>query len=90
MLQMCNYMFSMVIHGSLLPPKRSWPSIFSCKGSPQNSCIGLNSQQCHLLKCLLDDFVEIFSATDENCKQTRLAQHFINISFAQLICLQPR
>ncbi|KAJ8364795.1 hypothetical protein SKAU_G00136260 [Synaphobranchus kaupii] len=55
----------------------------------QCSSDGLDSQQRHQLKLLLDDYVEIFAARNEDCKQTGLVQHAIETGSAQPIRLRP-
>lgn len=51
----------------------------------QRSSDGLNSHQRLQLKRLLDDYVDIFAARDEDCSQTGLVQHAIETCDAQPI-----
>ncbi|KAJ8353689.1 hypothetical protein SKAU_G00212560 [Synaphobranchus kaupii] len=55
----------------------------------QHSSDGLDSQQRHQLKLLLDDYVDIIAARDEDCRQTGLVPHAIETGSAQPIRLCP-
>ena len=55
----------------------------------QRSSDGLNPQQHHKLKCLLNDYRDIFAARDEDCRQTGLVQHTIETGSALPIRLRP-
>ncbi|XP_042073272.1 uncharacterized protein LOC121813519 [Haplochromis burtoni] len=55
----------------------------------QRSSVGLNVDQRQRLRCLLDENVDIFAASDKDCRQTSLVQHTIDTSSAQPIRLRP-
>ena len=55
----------------------------------QRSSDGLEPQQRLQLKRLLDDYMDIFAARDEDCRQTGLVQHAIETRDAQPIRLRP-
>uniref|UniRef100_A0A669DN06 ribonuclease H n=1 Tax=Oreochromis niloticus TaxID=8128 RepID=A0A669DN06_ORENI len=55
----------------------------------QRSSVGLNVDQRQRLRCLLDENVDIFAASDEDCRQTGLVQHTIDTGSAQPIRLRP-
>ncbi|CAI5637478.1 unnamed protein product [Oreochromis niloticus] len=55
----------------------------------QRSSIGLNVDQRQRLRCLLDENVDIFAASDKDCRQTGLVQHTIDTGSAQPIRLRP-
>ncbi|KAL0972692.1 hypothetical protein UPYG_G00193550 [Umbra pygmaea] len=49
---------------------------------------GLNPQQQQEVKCLLNEYTDIFAAKDEDCTQTGLVQHAIETGSAQPIRLR--
>uniref|UniRef100_A0A669CP14 ribonuclease H n=1 Tax=Oreochromis niloticus TaxID=8128 RepID=A0A669CP14_ORENI len=55
----------------------------------QRSSVGLNVDQRQRLRCLLDENVDIFAASDKDCRQTGLVQHTIDTGSAQPIRLRP-
>ena len=55
----------------------------------QRSKDGLNPQQCQELKQLLEDYMDIFAARDEDCKHTGLVQHAIDTGSAKPIRQRP-
>lgn len=54
------------------------------------SCEGLEEEQRHQLKELLDMFADIFAARDEDCTHTGLVQHDIDTGGSHPIRLRPR
>uniref|UniRef100_A0AAZ1X8S4 Gypsy retrotransposon integrase-like protein 1 n=1 Tax=Oreochromis aureus TaxID=47969 RepID=A0AAZ1X8S4_OREAU len=55
----------------------------------QRSSVGLNIDQRQRLRCLLDENVDIFAASDKDSRQTGLVQHTIDTGSAQPIRLRP-
>ncbi|CAI5646298.1 unnamed protein product [Oreochromis niloticus] len=53
------------------------------------SSVGLNGDQRQRLRCLLDENVDLFAASDKDCRQTGLVQHTIDTGSAQPIRLRP-
>jgi len=54
------------------------------------SCDGLQPDQQHQLRELLDQFSDIFAARDEDCTHTDLVQHHIDTGNAPPIRQYPR
>lgn len=55
----------------------------------ERSSAGLDPEQQHQLKCLLENYMDIFAAKDKDCTQTGLVQHSIDTGSAQPIRLRP-
>ncbi|CAL9701640.1 unnamed protein product [Knipowitschia caucasica] len=70
-------------------PPPSTETVNAVKELWQRSSEGLDQCQKEQLKHLLDRYVDIFAARDEDCTQTRLVQHSIDTGSAPPIRLRP-
>uniref|UniRef100_A0AAV2K2W5 ribonuclease H n=2 Tax=Knipowitschia caucasica TaxID=637954 RepID=A0AAV2K2W5_KNICA len=70
-------------------PPPSTETVNAVKELWQRSSEGLDQCQKEQLRHLLDRYVDIFAARDEDCTQTRLVQHSIDTGSAPPIRLRP-